>query len=398
MAKKFILDKAPFIRRVDNDCVTTKQMMMDVIIALFPLILFSFVKNGLLPYLSQFFAFEGKLLAYITPNITMSIWDMLYPLVFVMCGGLFSIIMEGVYFYLFKYYFPNKYTTPKINFNFKTIVDEVKKSYAIIPGLILALILPLNTPIYVLAFGCFIANIVFKMLYGGFGHNVFNPALIAYAIIMLGYWTIISANDTLQITTGATPLGNLQSINEITYEAVIGPYGSLWSFFLGFIPGSIGETSSILIFLGFGYLVIRKTISYIVPVFYVGTVFIITSIIAGINGYGIWYPLFQVLSGGLLFGAVFMATEPVTTPTSPNGKVIYGIFLGIFTLIFRLFGSNPEGVATAILFVSLFSSFIDRFSARIRNSKTTFKGSLGYIFIGIIMIALIVYIILGSRG
>ena len=177
------------------------------------------------------------------------------------------------------------------------------------------------------------------MLYGGFGHNVFNPALIAYAVIMIAFWGVISANgginNSLEITTSASPLINFKGLDEITYENLIAPYGNLWSFALGFIPGAIAETSSILIILAFIYLVVRKVISWIVPVFYVGTVFIVSLIIMFINGYGIWYPAFQILSGGLLFGAVFMATEPVTTPRSPNGKAIFGVGIGLFTLLFR---------------------------------------------------------------
>ena len=117
-----------------------------------------------------------------------------------------------------------------------------------------------------------------------------------------------------------------------------------------------------------------------------------------INGYGMWYPVFQIISGGLLFGAVFMATEPVTTPRSPNGKAIFGIFLGIFTMLFRLFGSLPGGVGTAILFVGLFSNIIDRVSARLRMHRTNYKNILGYLIILLIMIILSLYIVLKAKN
>ena len=382
MAKKFVLEKAPFIRRVDNGKVTTNQIMNDVKIALIPLIIFAWVKNGLLPFISGSSTF----------------FQMLYPLLFVIVGGLFSIILEGGYICLFKYYFPNKYVAEKKEFKFKNIITDVRNSHGIITGLLLAMILPLNTPIYILLFGCFMGNIVFKMLYGGLGHNVFNPALIAYAIIVLAFWGVISSNgginNSLEITTSASPLINFKNLEEITYNNLIAPYGNLWSFVFGFIPGAIAETSSFLIILAFIYLVVRRVISWIVPVFYVGTVLVVSLIIMIINGYGLWYPAFQLLSGGLLFGAVFMATEPVTTPKSPNGKAIFGVGVGIFTLLFRFYGTLPGGVATAILFVSLFTPIIDRFSAKLRMHRTNYRSLSGYLLVLFIYVVIAAYIII----
>lgn len=397
MAKKFVIEKAPFIRSVDERIITTKRMMSDVVIALIPLILFGWFKNGLLPFINQFNPVSFPLIPYIDANVKVSVWKMLYPLVFVLLGGLFSILLEGLYFMLFKYYFPNKYTNPKQKWNLKTIATEVKNSYAVIPGLILAMILPVNTSIYVLLFGCFFANIVFKMLYGGFGKNIFNPAMIAYVIIMAAFWGVISENggslNALEVVTGASPLYNFNNLTEITYENVVAPYGNLWSFFFGFVPGAVGETCSLLIILAFIYLVLRKVISWVVPVFYIATVFVISLVIAWVNDYGMWYPIFQVISGGLLFGAVFMATEPVTTPRSPNGKAIFAVFLGIFTLLFRLVGSLTGGAGTAILFVGLFSGVIDRVSAKLRMHRTNYKSILGYLVIILIMIALSAYVV-----
>lgn len=398
MAKKFILEKAPFIRSVDEKIISTKQMMRDVIFALIPIIIFAWIKNGLLPYIFKDKIDDALFGFIIAGGYQMTFWQMLRPLVFVILGGLFSMLLEGLYFAFFKYYFPNKYRTPKEKWNLKNVLEDVRLSYASIPGLILALILPINTPIYVLLFGCFFANIVFKMLYGGFGKNIFNPALIAYVIIFTSFIGVISdAGGSLnpsEIITGATPLYNFKSLSEITYENTILPYGSLWSFFLGFVPGALGETCSLLIILAGVFLISRKVISWTIPVVYVGTVFVLSLIIAFINGYGMWYPLFHVLSGGLLFGAVFMATEPVTTPRSPNGKVIFAVFVGIFTMLFRLVGSLTGGVATALLFVGLFSGVIDRVSARLRMHRTNYRSILGYLVIILLMIALSFYVII----
>ena len=230
-----------------------------------------------------------------------------------------------------------------------------------------------------------------------FGHNIFNPALIAYAVIVVSFWGVIFANNNasgaLDIVTGASPLINFKNADVISYNEIIAPYGDIWSFIFGFVPGAIGETCSILIIFAFFYLLLRKAISWIVPVFYVGTVFVISLIIMLINGYGMWYPLFQILSGGLLFGAVFMATEPVTTPRSPNGKVIYAIALGLFTLLFRLYGSLPGGVGTSMLFVGLFATLIDRVSAKLRMHRVNYRSVLGYTLIIVLFILISAYII-----
>lgn len=383
MAKKFVLEKAPFVRRVDNGKITTNRIMNDVVIALIPLILFAWIKNGLLPFISD--------------EVEVSFFEMLYPLIFIICGGLFSIILEGIYFVLFRYYFPNKYAENKVSWNLKTIIKELRNSHGVITGLILAMVLPINTPLYVLLFGCFIGNIIFKMLYGGFGHNIFNPALIAYAVIIIAFWGVISSsggvNNALEITTGASPLINFKNADIISYDTLIAPYGNIWSFIFGFIPGATGETCGFLIILAFIYLLVRKAISWIVPVFYVGTVFVISTIIMSINGYGFWYPLFQIFSGGLLFGAVFMATEPVTTPRSPNGKAIYGILLGLFTLLFRFYGKLPGGVGTSLLFVGLFSIAIDRLAAKLRMHRVNYRSLIGYLLLLILFMLISAYII-----
>lgn len=373
MAKKFLLGKAPFIRSVDEKKISTTRIMVDVLIALTPIILFAWYKNGILPFIKL---------------SSVSFLTMLWPLLFVLVGGLTSMLLEGVYFSLFK----------QVK-GFKNILKEINLSYACLPGIILALILPLYTPIWILMLGCLMANIVFKMLFGGFGHNIFNPALIAYAVIMAAFAGTLGGsylNPLEQINlvgiSSVTPLSNYMGNLGGSYEELVAPYGSLLNFFIGNIPGSLGETSALLIIVGFIYLVIRKAIKWYVPTIYVGVVFVISYLVGLVNGEtGIWYPLFNVLSGGLLFGAVFMATEPVTTPKSPNGKVIFAVFLGIFTCLFRFIGSMPEGVATSILFVCLFTPLIDRFAAIIRSARISKKAILKYATIVVLMCAITSY-------
>lgn len=374
---KPVLGKGPFLRTVDEGKNSTNKMMLNVLIALTPIIIFAWVKNGLLPFIKY-------------DNV--SVITMLWPLLFVIVGGLTSVVLEALYFYFFK----------GIK-NFKDVMIATKDSFAVIPGVLLALVLPIYTPMWILMLGCLVANILFKMLFGGFGHNIFNPALIGYAFIMATFAGSLggaynSPFDLYNTTASVTPLANYAKDISASYDVIVGSYGSLWDFFLGTIPGSLGETSSLLCVVAFIYLVATKTINWYVPTIYVGTVFGITWIIGAVNGQsGIWYPLFNILSGGLLFGAVFMATEPVTAPRTPNGKVIFALFLGVFTVLFRIVGSMPEGVATSILFMCLFSGIIDRFCAKIRataNDKKYFtKNIIKYACVGLLIAGIAAYAI-----
>ena len=377
MANKFTIAKAPYIRSVDEKKTSTSRMMLDLLIALTPIIIFGFINNGLLPFLN---------------NTDKNIWHLLRPLCNVFVGGFFSVLFEGLYFLIFK----------KVR-GFKNILEEVHLSFACIPGILLALTLPVTTPLWIIVLGSFIANIIFKMLFGGFGHNIFNPALIAYAFIALCFSNTINTgySEYLEITniSGATPLTNYQSVFGdpsliVSKETIVDVYGGFWNFFLGLIPGTIGETSTLLCLVGFVYLVVRKVIDWYVPTIYVGTVFIITFLIGLINGYdGLWFSLFHVFSGGLMFGAVFMATEPVTTPKNPIAKIIYAISIGILTTLFRLVGSMSGGVATSILFMCLFTPLLDRFGSIIRVNKINLKRGLTLGLIIAIMLGVSSYVV-----
>ena len=154
-----------------------------------------------------------------------------------------------------------------------------------------------------------------------------------------------------------------------SYDVLVSPYGSLFNFLFGMIPGTIGEVSKLLIILAFIYLTITKTIKWRIPVMYTLTVFLSTFIIGNILSLDVWYPLFHVLSGGLLFGAVFMATDPVTSPITKSGQVLYGISLGILTVLLRFLTPYPEGVMTSILFMNLLVFLFDKIGLKIKNDK-----------------------------
>ena len=320
----------PFIKSKNS----TDKMMKNLIIALIPIILFSEYKNGFIPYIN------GK-------TDIIGLW---YPLIFILVGSLSTLLFELIY----------------------CKITKKQSHYAIIPGIFIALVLPLNTPIEILILGCFIGIIVGKMLYGGFGNNIFNPALIGCLFVLTAYSSIILSNggylNSYEIDTigGATPLSNIES-GIGSYDTLVRPYGNLLDFFIGNIPGSVGETSSLLCLLGLIYLSIKKVIKTKIPLIYIGTVFVLTLIIGSINGLGIWYPLFQILSGGLMFGAVFMATDPVTSPTTSLGQIIYALCLGIITVICRYLTIYPEGVLTSILIMNMFVFILDKIGIKTKN-------------------------------
>lgn len=324
----------------------TTKMMRNVLIALFPIIAFAFYKNGVLPYL------EGKT----------NLYGMLYPLLFMTISTLTCYLIEFFYMRFAK------------KLKGRELGTTLLHSYAFFPGLFLSLILPLNTPIGILIFGSFMATVFGKLIYGGFGYNIFNPALIGRLFIITLYATVITSHggylnpSEIDAVTSATPLANISMVSGIgTYETVVAPYGSLLDFFFGTIPGSMGETSALLCLLGFLFLGFTRTIKVKIPITYISTVFIMTFIIGFTNNVGIWYPLFQVLSGGLFFGAVFMATDPVTTPVTPTGQVLFGIGLGILTVIFRYLTPYPEGVLTSILLMNMMVVILDKLGAKVRG-------------------------------
>ena len=331
--RRFALAKAPYIRRADST-LSTSQIMNYFVIALVPIILFAWIKNGFLPFLDV----ETKTFS--------SVLNMLYPLILVFIGGFTSFISEFVYFKFIK-----KTITP---------IEETKNSFAIIPGLLLGMIVSINTPLWILILGTLFATVIGKLLFGGFGKNVFNPALVGYLFIQTAYFGVVAKNGgylngseaiSLDIVSGVTPLANLAANPTGHFEQLVAPYGSLMDFFIGTIPGSLAETSALLCILAAGFLIWKKVINWRIPVIYVGTVFALTYIIGAFNGHAahLWYPTFGILSGGLMFGAVFMATEPVTSPRTPNGKVLYALSLGALTILFRYKSNFPEGVATSIL-------------------------------------------------
>ncbi|HAX74170.1 MAG TPA: electron transporter RnfD [Firmicutes bacterium] len=289
-----------------------------------------------------------------------------------------AILTETVYFTLQKK-FSNVYEWLAI----------IAKSYPIITSLLLALCLPIGTPLPVVAVGSGVAIFLGKLVFGGVGYNPFNPALIGRAFVTITWGGLLTTTlVTTDAVSSVTPLVNLSQQGHIgTYETVVGPYGNMWTLLVGNYPSAIGESVSIAIILAAIYLIAKKIIDWRIPVFYLGTVFIMTWIIGAMNGIsGIWYPVFHLLTGGILFGAVFMATDLVTSPVARKGKIVFALGLALLTVIIRLLGNYPEGVFFSILFMNLFKPVIDRcfmgrMSLPLKTSEKVFWFSGGIIVV-----------------
>ncbi len=221
---------------------------------------------------------------------------------------------------------------------------------ALVTGLLLAMTLPVSVPLWQVAVGDFFAIIIIKGLFGGLGQNVFNPALAARAFLMLVSPAGITRYPGPDGVTTATPLHHMVMPSL--------PEESLIDMFLGRCPGSIGEISAIALLLGGGYLVARRVISPRIPLAYIGTLAVLSLIFYKTDNALLWMG-YTVLSGGVLLGAIFMATDYVTSPVTPKGQLLYGVGCGALTLLWRYFGLFPEGVTYAILLMNACTWAID---------------------------------------
>ena len=291
----------PHIREED----TTTSIMLDVIIAMLPATIFGIYNFG----------WRAALLI-LTCVIT-------------------CVASEGIYEY----------------FMHKTLT--IRDLSAVVTGILLALNLPVALPVWMAIVGSIFAIIIVKQLFGGLGQNFMNPALGARCFLLLSFTGPMTnfACQYLDGVSGATPLAVLK--NQGTPD--------LFDMILGTTAGTIGETSAIALIIGGLYLIIRKVITYRIPVFYIGTVAVFTAIYALATSQDFFYFVgAHIFGGGLLLGAFFMATDYVTSPITPKGQIVFGIILGILTSVFRLFGPSAEGVSYAIIFSNLLVPLIER--------------------------------------
>ena len=235
---------------------------------------------------------------------------------------------------------------------------------AVVTGMLLAFKVPASLPLWMAVIGSVFAIIVVKQFFGGIGHNFANPALAARAFLL--------ASWALTMTTWYTPgtvlplFGSPDAVSSATPLAAYASGNTNYSYltlFLGNHGGCIGETSALALLIGGAYLLIRKVIRLRVPLIYIATVALGTWMFAGHNGFGSGDWLYQILSGGLMLGTIFMATDYTTTPTTPNGQIVFALGCGNITVLIRVWGGYPEGVSYSILLMNIATPLIEKLTA-----------------------------------
>ena len=239
---------------------------------------------------------------------------------------------------------------------------------AVITGLLLAFNLPSNIPLWMVGIGALFAIGVVKMTFGGLGCNLFNPALAARAFMLISFpvemttWPTTGQPFTTyaDAQTGATPLALIKDAVKTGDASLLDDLPSAFDMLVGATGGCMGEVCALALLLGLGYMLIRHIITWHIPVSIIATVFVITGIMHWMNPV-FASPVIEILSGGLMLGAIFMATDYVTSPMTPKGQLVYGIAIGVLTVIIRTFGAYPEGMSFAILIMNAFTPMINMY-------------------------------------
>lgn len=316
---KLTVSPSPHKRSVD----TTRSIMLDVIIALMPALIMSVVLFG-------------------------------FRSLFVTAVSVLSCVLF-------------EYIARKVMKRDNTIGDLS----AVVTGILLAFNLPSTMPIWMVIIGDAVAIIVAKQFFGGIGQNFVNPALAGRIVLMTSFANAMSdypapfawRNTAVDAVTSATPLSQMTSVYKAgDIDAAVNAAGlpTLTNMFFGVREGCLGETCAVALLLGFIYLLIRKVISPVIPLCFVGTVAVIM-LIAGKGS--LTFTAYQLLSGGLLLGAVFMATDYSTSPISAKGKIIFAVGCGIVTSLIRIFGNLPEGVSFSIILMNILVPHIEHLTA-----------------------------------
>jgi electron transport complex protein RnfD len=247
----------------------------------------------------------------------------------------------------------------------------VKDGSALVTGILLAFNLPSNIPWWIVVIGAIFAIGVGKMTFGGLGNNPFNPALVGRVFLLISFpvqmtnWPlpVVSRFQYLDASTGATPLGLLKEAlrNGEPVSQAMQQIPDHMQLFLGQMGGSLGEVSALALLLGFIWLLYKKIITWHIPVFVLGTVYAFAAILWMIDPSSNPTPLFHLLTGGVMLGAIYMATDLVTSPMTKTGMFIFAVGIGIITVIIRKFGAYPEGVSFAILIMNAFVPLINKY-------------------------------------
>ncbi len=241
---------------------------------------------------------------------------------------------------------------------------------AVITGMLLAFNLPSNLPWYMIVIGSAVAIGIGKMSFGGLGNNPFNPALVGRVFLLTSFpvamtnWPVPITQGAVDATSGATALGILKDglRQGETVPALMEEMPNYLNMFLGYHGGSIGEMSGLALLIGLIYMLYRKIVTWHVPVSMIVTVFVLTGLFWLIDPSQYANPVFHLLTGGVMLGAVFMATDYVTSPFTHRGMLIFGVGIGLITVLIRLFGNYPEGVSFAILIMNAFVPLINKYT------------------------------------
>ena len=231
---------------------------------------------------------------------------------------------------------------------------------ALLTGLLLALVLPPTLPLWVGFLGAVMAIVIGKQIFGGLGHNIFNPALVGRAFLMASFPVMLTTwikPGLFDAVSTATPLSMMKFDHSVTSTLYL---------LLGNTGGSLGETCAVALILGGIFLIIKKYMDWRIPLSYLGTVFILSLILYLIKPGQYATPRFHLLSGGLMLGALFMATDPVTSPITKKGRYIFGIGCGVLVIIIRTWGGLPEGVMYSILLMNAFTPLINRYTVPVQ--------------------------------
>lgn len=247
---------------------------------------------------------------------------------------------------------------------------------AVVTGLLLAFNLPSNIPWWIIVIGAVVAIGVAKMTFGGLGHNPFNPALVGRVFLLIAYPVQMTSfpqpvgDEYVDAFAGATPLAALKS-----HAIEVGDV-NLLNMFAGIMPGSMGEIAAAALLVGGLYMLWRRVITWHIPVAVLGSMAVFAFIVALTQGGGeLLYamPAFHLLAGGAMLGAIFMATDYVTSPMTPKGMIIYGVGIGVITMVIRLWGAYPEGMSFAILLMNAVTPLINKYVKPRRFGVTTAK-------------------------
>ena len=309
---KLIASSNPHIRNNED----TRSIMLDVIIALCPALIMSVIRFGFRALISV----------------------------------LVSVVSAMFFEWLYR----------KLMHKTQTLGDLS----AAVTGVLLAFVCPVTLPYWMLIVGNFFAIFLVKQLYGGLGKNFLNPALAGRAFLLASYATWMTTWAIPQIrpdvTSAATPMAIMKEGTEEAFTTLMSNY-SIGDMFLGKVGGSLGEVSALCLLVGGVYLLIRKVISWQIPVAYIGTVAILTLIAAPAGIDNVQYMLYNVFGGGLMLGAIFMATDYATSPVTKPGQLIFGLGCGLLTCFIRRFGSYPEGVCYSILIMNCTTWLLDKY-------------------------------------